>query len=385
MKATNELDVVVYGASGYTGRLVCEYLADRYPDPGQLRWGMAGRSADKLAQVRDEIGASKDTPIIFADAADPQSLEAMIGRAKAVISTVGPYQIYGSELVAACAQAGVDYLDLCGEPNWMRQMIDAHEAQAKASGARILFSCGYDSTPFELGVYFCQEAAKAQFGAPARQVKGRVRGSRGWLSGGTAASGAATGEAMQKDPRQMEVMLSPFGLTPGFEGPQQPTGMEAGDDPDVGPVSPFMMAVINTKNVHRSNYLMGHAYGADFIYDEMTMGVSGPSLALTDLGKLPGGGPKPGEGPTKEQRDAGYFDLLFIGTSDDGRKVRVSVKGDKDPGYGSTSKMLAETAICLVKEAADVPGGLWVPGAALGDKLIARLQKNAGLKFEVEA
>jgi short subunit dehydrogenase-like uncharacterized protein len=383
MKATNELDVVVYGASGYTGRLVCEYLADRYPDPGQLRWGMAGRSADKLAQVRDEIGASKDTPIIFADAADPQSLEAMIGRAKAVISTVGPYQIYGSELVAACAQAGVDYLDLCGEPNWMRQMIDAHEAQAKASGARILFSCGYDSTPFELGVYFCQEAAKAQFGAPARQVKGRVRGSRGWLSGGTAASGAATGEAMQKDPRQMEVMLSPFGLTPGFEGPQQPTGMEAGDDPDVGPVSPFMMAVINTKNVHRSNYLMGHAYGADFIYDEMTMGVSGPSLALTDLGKLPGGGPKPGEGPTKEQRDAGYFDLLFIGTSDDGRKVRVSVKGDKDPGYGSTSKMLAETAICLVNST-ETPGGIWTPGAALRGKLISRLEEHAGVKFEVE-
>ena len=383
MKATNELDVVVYGASGYTGRLVCEYLADRYPDPGQLRWGMAGRSADKLAQVRDEIGASKDTPIIFADAADPQSLEAMIGRAKAIISTVGPYQIYGSELVAACAQAGVDYLDLCGEPNWMRQMIDAHEAQAKASGARILFSCGYDSTPFELGVYFCQEAAKAQFGAPARQVKGRVRGSRGWLSGGTAASGAATGEAMQKDPRQMEVMLSPFGLTPGFEGPQQPTGMEAGDDPDVGPVSPFMMAVINTKNVHRSNYLMGHAYGADFIYDEMTMGVSGPSLALTDLGKLPGGGPKPGEGPTKEQRDAGYFDLLFIGTSDDGRKVRVSVKGDKDPGYGSTSKMLAETAICLVNST-ETPGGIWTPGAALRGKLISRLEEHAGVKFEVE-
>ena len=383
MKATNELDVVVYGASGYTGRLVCEYLADRYPDPGQLRWGMAGRSADKLAQVRDEIGASKDTPIIFADAADPQSLEAMIGRAKAVISTVGPYQIYGSELVAACAQAGVDYLDLCGEPNWMRQMIDAHEAQAKASGARILFSCGYDSTPFELGVYFCQEAAKAQFGAPARQVKGRVRGSRGWLSGGTAASGAATGEAMQKDPRQMEVMLSPFGLTPGFEGPQQPTGMEAGDDPDVGPVSPFMMAVINTKNVHRSNYLMGHAYGADFIYDEMTMGVSGPSLALTDLGKLPGGGPKPGEGPTKEQRDAGYFDLLFIGTSDDGRKVRVSVKGDKDPGYGSTSKMLAETAICLVNST-ETPGGIWTPGAALRGKVISRLEEHAGVKFEVE-
>lgn len=265
----------------------------------------------------------------------------------------------------------------------MRQMIDAHEAQAKASGARILFSCGYDSTPFELGVYFCQEAAKAQFGAPARQVKGRVRGSRGWLSGGTAASGAATGEAMQKDPRQMEVMLSPFGLTPGFEGPQQPTGMEAGDDPDVGPVSPFMMAVINTKNVHRSNYLMGHAYGADFIYDEMTMGVSGPSLALTDLGKLPGGGPKPGEGPTKEQRDAGYFDLLFIGTSDDGRKVRVSVKGDKDPGYGSTSKMLAETAICLVNST-ETPGGIWTPGAALRGKLISRLEEHAGVKFEVE-
>ena len=181
----------------------------------------------------------------------------------------------------------------------------------------------------------------------------------------------------------MEVMLSPFGLTPGFEGPQQPTGMEAGDDPDVGPVSPFMMAVINTKNVHRSNYLMGHAYGADFIYDEMTMGVSGPSLALTDLGKLPGGGPKPGEGPTKEQRDAGYFDLLFIGTSDDGRKVRVSVKGDKDPGYGSTSKMLAETAICLVNST-ETPGGIWTPWAALRGKLISRLEEHAGVKFEVE-
>ncbi|MCR5875108.1 saccharopine dehydrogenase NADP-binding domain-containing protein [Phenylobacterium sp. J426] len=384
MNANAEFDLIVYGASGYTGRLVAEHLAQRYGVGGEVKWAMAGRSAEKLAQVRDEIGAPKDTPLVVADAADPASVREMVRRAKAVVTTVGPYQLYGSDLVAACAEAGTDYLDLCGEPNWMRKMIDAHDATAKQTGARILFSCGFDSIPFELGVYFVQEAAKKTLGAPARHVKGRVRKIQGGLSGGTAASGKATMEALQKDPSQMAVMMSPFGLTPGFEGPAQPPGMSPEEDPDVGPVAPFMMAVINTKNVHRSNLLMGHAYGKDFVYDEMAMGGPGGPATFTDLGSIPGGGPKPGEGPTKAERESGFYDLLFIARADDGRQVRAAVKGDKDPGYGSTSKMLAETAIALVN-APDVPGGVWTPGAALQGRLVDRLSQNAGLTFEVEA
>jgi short subunit dehydrogenase-like uncharacterized protein len=383
MNPNAEFDIIVYGATGYTGRLVAEHLAKRYGVGGEVKWAMAGRSAAKLAAVRDEIGAPAETPLVAADASDPASLAAMVVRAKAVITTVGPYQLYGSGLVAACAAAGTDYLDLSGEPNWMRQMIDAHDAAAKASGARILHSCGFDSIPFELGVWFCEATAKAKLGGPVARVKGRVRAISGGLSGGTAASGAATMAAIQKDPSMLAVMMSPFGLTPGFQGPAQPPGMTAEDDPDVGPVAPFMMAVINTKNVHRSNLLMGHPYGTDFLYDEMTIGGPGGPASFTDIASLPGGVPKPGEGPTKAEREAGFFDLLFIGIAADGRQVRVGVKGDMDPGYGSTSKMLAETAIALVR-APDVPGGVWTPGAALQGRLVARLQQHAGVSFEVE-
>jgi short subunit dehydrogenase-like uncharacterized protein len=378
-----EFDIIVYGATGFTGRLVAEYLAQRYGVGGEVKWAMAGRSADKLAQVRDEVGAPKDTPLVVADAADPASVRAMVGRAKAILTTVGPYQLYGSDLVAACAEAGTDYLDLSGEPNWMAEMIAAHEAAAKKSGARIVFSCGFDSIPFELGVYYVESLARAKFGHPVARVKGRVRSMRGGLSGGTAASGKATMAAIQKNPALIQVMMNPFALTPGFQGPEQPRGDQKQMDEDLGAeVGPFMMATINTKNVHRSNLLQGHAYGADFAYDEMSVITPGAPTEFTDLGGA--GGPQPGEGPSKEDREAGFYDLLFVGVDKDGRQVRGSVYGDKDPGYGSTSKIIAEAAICLVKDAGDVPGGVWVPGAAMGDRLIARLQKNAGLTFKDE-
>ena len=383
MNPNAEFDLIVYGATGYTGRLVAEHLAAQYGVGGAVKWAMAGRSAAKLAEVRDLIGAPAATPLVVADADDPASVRAMVRRAKAIITTVGPYQLYGSDLVAACAQAGTDYLDLCGEPNWMRLVIDRHHEAAKASGARILLSCGFDSIPFELGVYFCQETAKAQLGAVVPRVKGRVRGLQGGLSGGTAASGKATMEAIQKDPSVLAILMSPFGLTPGFEGPPQPAGQAPEEDPDVGPVAPFMMAMINTKNVHRSNLLMGHAYGTDFVYDEMVMGGPSGAAGFEDIASMPGGGPKPGEGPTAEERDAGFYDLLFIGIAGDGRKVRVSVQGDKDPGYGSTSKMMAEAGICLI-QAADVAGGVWTPGAALQGRLVKRLGDHAGLTFAVE-
>lgn len=382
MKDAAEFDIIVYGATGFTGRLIAEHLAARYGVGGEVKWAMAGRSREKLEAVRDEIGAPKDTPLVVADAADPASLNAMVGRAKAIVSTVGPYQLYGSDLVAACVAAGTDYLDLCGEPNWMAEMIGAHHAAAQKSGARILFSCGFDSIPFELGVFFAQETAKARLGGVVPRVKGRMRRLKGGLSGGTAASGRATMEAIQKNPALLAVMVDPFALTPGFKGPEQPRGDAVERDEDLGAeVGPFMMAAINTKNVHRSNLLQGHAYGTDFVYDEMAVvDPNAPASFAVDAANSP----KPGEGPSKEERETGFYDAVFIGIAADGRKVRVAVKGDKDPGYGSTSKMIAETAICLVN-APDVPGGVWVPGAALGDRLIERLQQNAGLSFEVEA
>jgi short subunit dehydrogenase-like uncharacterized protein len=382
MNPNAEFDIIVYGATGYTGRLVAEYLAQRYGVGGQVKWAMAGRSEAKLKEVRDLLALPKETPLVVADADDPASLDAMVKRAKAIITTVGPYQLYGDKLVAACVKAGTDCLDLTGEPNWMHKIIGEHDAAAKASGARIVHSCGFDSIPFELGVFFCEQTAKAKLGTTVPRVKGRVRRIQGGLSGGTAASGAATMAAVQKDPAVLGILMNPFALTPGFEGPPQPPGQAVEHDDDVGAdVGPFMMAMINTKNVHRSNALMGHPWGKDFVYDEMSIVTPGAPTEFTGMGE---GGPKPGEGPTKAEREAGFFDLLFVGIAPDGRKVKVAVHGDRDPGYGSTSKMLAEAAICLVKDAPDVPGGVWTPGAAMQTKLIDRLQENAGLTFQAE-
>ena len=392
MPKSGEFDIVIYGASGFTGRLVAEYLAQRYGQGGELKWAMAGRDKAKLAAVRNEIGAPAATPLIVADVGDPASLKAMAERAKAIITTVGPYQLYGEPLVAACAAAGTDYLDLCGEPAWMRRMIDAYDAKAKASGARILFSCGFDSLPFELGVWLVQETAKTRLGAPAARVMGRVRKMQGGFSGGTAASLMATMAAAGRDPGVLDLLRDPFALTPGFRGPEQPHGMAPAYDEPLGTwAAPFVMAAINTRNVHRSNALMGHPYGTDFVYDEMMTtgpGEQGEAIAkAVASGPSPlggDGGPKPGEGPSQAERDAGFYDVLFVAIGKDGRQARVAVTGDKDPGYGSTSKMIAETAVCLLRDGADVPGGVWTPGAALKQPLIDRLVANAGMMFEVE-
>src|SRR6202035_2928344 len=350
MKSSSKFDIVVYGATGFTGQLVAEYLAAHYAGKSDPKWAMAGRSPEKLASVRDAIGAPADTALIQADGSDPASLRAMIDQTNAVVSTVGPYQLYGSELVAACAASGTDYLDLCGEPVWMRQMSDAHEAPAKSSGARIVFSCGFDSVPFELGAFFVQEEAKRVFGAAASRVKGRVRDMRGTLSGGTAASAKATFDAVSKDLSLVAILNNPFALTPGFEGPKQPRGNKPLYEEDLQSwAAPFMMALINTRNLHRSNMLMGFPYGKEFVYDEMVLtgpGEKGEANArkvmAANTEKTGPNAPKPGEGPSKEERENGRFDLLDVAVAPGGRQVRASVKGDRDPGYGSPSKMISE-------------------------------------------
>jgi short subunit dehydrogenase-like uncharacterized protein len=389
-------DIVIHGATGFTGRLVAEYMMARYPNSGNaegIRWAMGGRSAEKLAAVRDEIGAPKDTPLVVTDTANPSSLQALMQATRLVLTTVGPYQLYGNELVAACAANGVDYVDLCGEPAWMRHMIDAHEAAAKQSGARIVFSCGFDSVPFDMGVFLLQSEFKQKFGHAASRVRGRVRKMKGTFSGGTAASLKATMAAAATQAGVLDLLKNPFSLTPGFTGPKQPSGNKPMIDEALGAdvwVAPFVMAAINTRNIHRSNFLLNHTYGADFVYDEMMItgvGDKGQAIAnhvAADKSLGGEGGPKPGEGPSKEERDNGFYDVLFLGEDAQGNTARVSVKGDRDPGYGSTSKMIAECAVCLLKESKETTGGIWTPAPALGRDIITRLQANAGLTFAVE-
>ncbi len=391
-KSSAEFDLIVYGASGYTGRLVAEYLDQHYGSRDDApSWAMAGRSLEKLESVRDEIGAPADTPLIVADTDDAASLTAMCDRAKVVLTTVGPYTNYGEPLVKACAETGTDYADLSGEPAWMYQMIGKYSDAAKASGARICFSSGFDSIPFDLGVLMLQKEAQARFGKPATRVKGRMRGMAGGPSGGTVASMGATMQAVAADPSLIPVLKNPFALAEGFEGPGQPDGDTAAFDEKLGSwAAPFVMAVINTKTVHRTNMLLGHPYGEDFQYDEMVLtgpGEEGEKIAK-HMQANPGFGdptaklPAPGEGPTKEERENGFYDAMFVGETATGETLNYGVKGKYDPGYGSTSRMIAETGIALL--ASDAGGGVGTPGSFLGEALVDRLQEHAEISFAVE-
>ena len=398
-------DLIVFGATGFTGRLVAEYLHARYAG-SDLRWAMAGRSAGKLAEVRDALGLPADTPLLVADAADPQALAQLVAQTRVVLTTVGPYQLYGEPLIRACAAAGTDYVDLCGEPLWMAKMVPELDTPAKGSGARIVFSCGFDSIPFDLGVYHAQQEAQQRLGVPLARVHGRVKTMKGTFSGGTVASMLASMQAIGKDRSLIRTMLNPFALTPGFKGPRQPNDHVAEyDELAQGWTAPFVMAAINTKNVHRSHALLGHPWGTDFVYSERMLtgdGASGekrakkmlrqstwqnrllgfpPTRALLARFALP----KPGEGPNKDQREKGRYEVLYFGETADGRRLTTRVTGDRDPGYGSTSKMIAEAAICLARDIdrSRTPGGVWTPAPAMGETLIDRLVKNAGLTFDV--
>ena len=386
-----DFDIIVYGATGYTGRLVAEYLDQHYGGRDDCpKWAMAGRSQEKLEAVRDEIGAPADTPLVVANADDPSDLEAMCARTKVVLTTVGPYQLYGDNLVAACVKTGTDYADLCGEPAWMAEKIAEHNEAAKASGARICFSSGFDSIPFDLGVFMTQKAAKERFGASSSKIRGRVRAMAGTFSGGTAASLGATMKAAAKNPTLINTLRNPFALTEGTEGPGQPTGMIPIYEPDLDKwAAPFVMAPINTKNVHRTNFLLGHPYGQDFQYDEMMLtspGEAGKKMAeaAVEMMKNPFGAkpPKPGEGPSQEERENGFYDVLFVADGPDGESLHLGVKGKYDPGYGSTSRMLTETGIALLHS--DAEGGIGTPGAFLGERLVDRLQDHAEIQFAVE-
>ena len=390
MNSTKKFDFVVYGATGFTGKLVVEYLVSKYGDDQTISWAMAGRSIEKLQSVKDDIGVNADIELIQVDSNDISSIDNLMSQTRCILTTVGPYQLYGNHIIAACASSGTDYVDLCGEPGWMYEKISQHKEEAEKSGARIVFSCGFDSIPFDLGVLFAQNEVIKRYGKPSSNIRGRVRVMDGEFSGGTAASMGATMASLKEKPELFEVLINPFSLCEGYKGPEQAADSKPIFDEKLDTwVAPFFMAPINTKNVHRSNALMNHSYGKDFCYNEMW--VSGPgdegkalADAMASVNPLGGkDGPKPGEGPSRESRENGSYDVLFCADIAE-QSVHVSVKGDMDPGYGSTSKMITESAICLVKECEELVGGIYTPASSMGEKLIKRLEMSAGLTFKIE-
>lgn len=403
--ADQTFDIIVYGATSFVGQILTRYM-DTHFGNSTLRWAIAGRSKAKLEQLSKDIGLT-DTAILVADASDESALQAMCARGKVVISTVGPYALYGDMLVKVCAETGTHYCDLTGEPQWIRKMQDQHAQTAQQSGALIVHCCGFDSIPSDLGVYFLQQHALAKFGAPCTRINMRVAKLKGGASGGTVASIINMVKEAVGDADLRQQLKDPYSLCPpdhGFSARQHDVKM-AYDEEYGSWIAPFIMAAINTRVVHRSNALSGNAYTTDFLYQEaMVTGKNGAGRGMamaTDWGMnifmiglavppirwaLEGFIlPKPGEGPSEKEQREGEYDLVFMGTTATGDKMQCRVTGDRDPGYGSTAKMLAQAAVCLAQ---DVPentiGGFWTPASLLGDKLIKRLQDDAGLTFELE-
>ena len=403
-----EFDVIVWGATGFTGKIVVEYLHQRYGNQtDQLTWAIAGRDAGKLQAVIEAVGCDK-IPCLLADGSDRASLDALVSSTRVVLSTVGPYALYGSLLVGACAASGTHYCDLTGEVQWMRLMIDAHHDEAVRSGAKIVHTCGFDSIPSDLGVHVLQAAMHARHGRPAEQVKYRLVKAAGGVSGGTIASMLNMMDEVAEDPKLLTVIADPYALNPV----NTVTGQDVNEaatpiyDDVLGQwVGPFVMAGINTRVVRRSHALLGMPYGPGFSYEEGTLIGAGPTGYLkalmasigTRFGTLLSAVgptrrllarflPKPGEGPERAKREAGFFEVILHGAAGEGQsggQIQVRVTGDRDPGYGGTAKMIAEAAVCLALDPLDESGGVMTPAVAMGEALIARLTKNAGLTFEV--
>ena len=388
MSNLNKYDFVIYGATGFTGKLVVEYAINQYASNNEISWAIAGRNNEKLEHVQEKYNLPSNIGKIVVDSNDQNSIDEMVSQTKCVLTTVGPYQLYGEKIVKTCISTGTDYVDLCGEPGFMHKIISECSAEAKETGARIVFSCGFDSIPFDLGVLFVQEEVMAKLNKYASSVRGRVRAMNGEFSGGTAASMKATMAALQSNPELINILVNPHALCDGMQGVQQDDDSKPVYDEELDTwVAPFFMAPINTKNIHRSNKLMNHIYGENFKYNEMWIqgpGEEGKAAAefISTMNPL-GDAPEPGDGPSRESRENGNYDVLFCADVD-GETIKASVSGDMDPGYGSTSKMITESAVCLVKDCENLAGGIYTPAAAMGKKLIKRLESSAGLTFKLE-
>ena len=403
-----EFDIILFGATSFVGAILTKYMLSQQPLDGDVKWAIAGRSQTKLNQLKLSLGeAAEDLPVIVADTCNPASIDAMCGATRVIVSTVGPYALYGEPVIQSCVALGTDYCDLTGEPQWIHKMLGRYEAAAKKSGARIVNCCGFDSIPSDLGVYFLQQKSNQTHRQHCNSVKMRVKAMKGGASGGTIASMLnAIKEAMQ-DKNIRKIIASPYALCPtdhGFKARQINLKSPQYDKDVQAWIAPFVMAAINVRVVHRSNALLHKQYGENFLYDEamitgskakggmsaaaLTAGLGGFMLAailpptrwLMEKTILP----KPGEGPSPRAQQDGYYDLRFIGTTQDGQTIRCKVTGDSDPGYGSTAKMLGQAALCLAQDMDEKPGGFWTPASLFGEKIINRLETHAGLTFNTE-
>jgi len=402
-----EFDVIVWGATGFTGMLVAEYLHRQYGVGRDLRWAIAGRNRQKLEELRTALGAdAAAVEIIESDSHDKESLMHLASQTSVVLTTVGPYALYGSDLVEACVANGTHYCDLAGEVQWIRKMIDLHHEHAQQTGARIVHCCGFDSVPMDMGVWFLQDTAKQRYGDYCKSITMLVKATKGTASGGTITSMLNIIKESREDRAIARVLVHPYSLNPEGE-------REGPDERDQQNIlyseaaecwtAPFVMAAVNTKVVRRSHALAGYPYGKDFRYAEAVAtgaGIGGWMKGMTMMTGLAGlmlGGsfsatrnllqkfvlPKPGEGPDRELQESGFFNLMQIGALPDGTILKTRITGDQDPGYGSTSKMLSECAVCLAKDELDSGGGVLTPASAMGSALLERLQRNAGLTFEL--
>jgi short subunit dehydrogenase-like uncharacterized protein len=398
-------DVIAFGATSFVGKLLCRYFASHF-NSGELKWAAAGRSIEKLELMRRSLDRSdSEIPLIIADAADERSLAAMCSRTSLVVSTVGPYALYGEPLVKVCAELGTDYCDLSGEAQWIRRMLDRYEKTASKTGARIVHCCGFDSLPSDLGVHFLQKQAFERFGRYCSHIKMRVKAMRGGASGGTIASLVNIAKEAAENPALRRDLQNPYLLCPREHRPkvrQESLSRPQYDSDFEAWLAPFIMAGINTRVVHRSSALLNYPYGEDFRYDEAMLagaGLRGGMTAYAIAGAL--GGfiamtattptrsflqrfvlPAPSQGPSPRSQAEGFYDLRFLGRTDDERTIGAKITGDADPGYGSTSKMLGQVAACLVRGGKDNKrGGFWTPATLLGDPLVDALQKHAGLSF----
>jgi short subunit dehydrogenase-like uncharacterized protein len=399
MKKQKDLDLVLFGATGFTGELVAEYLAK----VGQSRWAIAGRSLSKLEAVKASLKTDSPPELLVADASDISSLRAIAARARVVATTVGPYATYGDGLVQACVENGTHYCDLTGEVQWMQRMIAAHHEDAKASGARIVHTCGFDSIPSDLGVLCAQNEFKKQEGVYAENVGAFVMYVKGGFSGGTVASIINLLDESE-DRAIRRAVAHPYALNP----PDDKKGVDGYDDFKPvfdatigGWTAPFLMASVNTRVVRRSHALLGHPYGENFGYREKTYmgeGLKG-RVAAYGLTAAMGGGvaalafgptrtlaqktvlPAQGEGPSREKIDSGGF-LIRVVAHTGTVAHSVDVKATSDPGYGATCIMLAEAARCLAYDDLKTPAGVLTPSVAMGEYLVARLNE-AGVTFKV--
>jgi len=403
--------VVLYGATSFVGQITAHYLTEflsnaKDKNGANVTWAIAGRDEEKLNELQSKLASKVD--IIIANSDDAASLDKMAKQTQVIISTVGPYLKYGEPLIKSCAENGTDYVDLTGEAIFIKDMMDKYQDTAKQSGARIVNSCGFDSIPSDLGVYFTQQQAKEKFGSACDVINMRVKAAKGGLSGGTIASMATIFEEVGQDKSRRKQVANPYLLNDDKDAPnvrQANVSKPEYDDEHKRWLAPFVMASINTRIVHRSNQLLGYEYGRDFKYDEamwmkdglkgklssyaMSAGLLGfatammitPSRELLSKHVLP----KSGSGPSKEDQENGYFDIRLFGQTADKDSINTKVTGDKDPGYGSTSRMLAQAALCLAQDISkeEVGGGFWTPASAMGDSLLTRLEAHAGLSFEV--